>query len=187
MNVPVILSLETATRGGSVWLGQGTVELATRIGDAEVSQSTSLLTDISESLLEAGVKLADVDLFACASGPGSFTGLRIGIATLKALAASLSRPCIGIPTLHAVAHAAGPSCATVVLLPAGRGEGFAQMFSVSEDGAVLWIPLRTYHRKGSLRDTLISGMSGGPASARTCSEASSGAMRKRRTFSSLKT
>ena len=136
MNAPVILSLETATMGGSVWLGFGTVELATRIGDPKVSQSTTLLNDISNSLDEAGVKLAEVDLFACASGPGSFTGLRIGIATLKALAASLSRPCLGIPTLHAVARAGGSSRATLALLPAGRGEVFAQMFSVSEDGTV---------------------------------------------------
>jgi tRNA threonylcarbamoyladenosine biosynthesis protein TsaB len=136
MSAPLILSLETATMGGSVWLGFGTVELTTRIGDPKVSQSASLLKDISDCLDEAGVKLAEVDLFACASGPGSFTGLRIGIATLKALAASLGRPCVGIPTLNAVAHAGGPSRATVALLPAGRGEVFAQMFSVSEEGIV---------------------------------------------------
>ena len=105
---PIILSLETATLGGSVFLGRGSVQLAMRNGDPQVSQSASLLSDINESLEEAGVSLQEVDLFACASGPGSFTGLRIGIATLKALAASLKRPCVGIPTLQAVAHAAGP-------------------------------------------------------------------------------
>lgn len=136
MKAPVILSLETATMGGSVWLGFGTVGLATRIGDPKVSQSATLLQDINDSLDEAGVKLVEVDLFACASGPGSFTGLRIGIATLKALAASLDRPSVGVPTLHAVAHAGGASSATVALLPAGRGELFAQMLSVSENGAV---------------------------------------------------
>jgi tRNA threonylcarbamoyladenosine biosynthesis protein TsaB len=133
---PVILSLETATMGGSVWLGYGTTELATQIGEPDVSQSATLLSDISACLDGAGVKLAEVDVFACASGPGSFTGLRIGIATLKALAASLSRPCVGIPTLQAVAHSGGSSPATVALLPAGRGEVFAQMFSVSEAGIV---------------------------------------------------
>jgi tRNA threonylcarbamoyladenosine biosynthesis protein TsaB len=122
--------------GGSVWLGSGTDELAARIGDPKVSQSASLLKDINDSLDQAGLKLEDVDLFACASGPGSFTGLRIGLATLKGLAASLERPCIGIPTLHAVAHAAGPSVATVALFPAGRGEVFAQMLSVSESESV---------------------------------------------------
>jgi tRNA threonylcarbamoyladenosine biosynthesis protein TsaB len=133
---PLILSLETATLGGSVFLGRGSIQLAARSGDPQVSQSSSLLQDISDSLEEADVSLQDVDLFACASGPGSFTGLRIGIATLKALAASIKRPCVGIPTLQAVAHAAGYSSATVAVLPAGRGEVFAQMFSVSDDEIV---------------------------------------------------
>ena len=136
MNAPIILSLDTATLGGSVWLGRGTSELAARSGDPKVSQSASLLQDINDILTEAKLTLADVELFACASGPGSFTGLRIGIATLKGLAASLERPCLGIPTLHAVAHAAGPSPATVALLPAGRGEVFAQLLSLSADGVV---------------------------------------------------
>ena len=121
---------------GSVWLGCGEVELTSRTGDPDISQSSSLLSDIDQVLQEAGVKLADVDLFCCATGPGSFTGLRIGIATLKGLASSLQRPCVGIPTLAAVAHAGGAGNATVSLLPAGRGEVFVQMFSVSEAGNV---------------------------------------------------
>jgi len=137
MDGPLILSLETAVLGGSVWLGRGQLQLAARNGDPLVSQSNTLLSDINNCLEEAGLALQDVDLFACASGPGSFTGLRIGIATLKALAASLKRPCVGIPTLQAVAYAAGPSSATVALLPAGRGEVFAQLFSVSEHDTVI--------------------------------------------------
>ncbi|HSS19376.1 MAG TPA: tRNA (adenosine(37)-N6)-threonylcarbamoyltransferase complex dimerization subunit type 1 TsaB [Pyrinomonadaceae bacterium] len=136
MSEPVILSLETATLAGSVWLGCGDVELTSRTGDPDVSQSTSLLNDIHEILSEAGVKLVDVDLFCCANGPGSFTGLRIGIATLKGLAAPLKKACVGIPTLAAVAHAGGPGDAIVALLPAGRGEVFVQLFSVSADGKV---------------------------------------------------
>ena len=119
-----------------MFLGRRGLQLTTRKGDPQVSQSNSLLSDINNSLEESGLTLQDVDLFACASGPGSFTGLRIGIATLKALAATLDRPCAGIPTLAAVAHSAGPSTAIVGLLPAGRGELFAQMFSVSADGIV---------------------------------------------------
>ncbi len=135
-NSIVILSLETATMGGSVYVGRGETQLAARSGDPDISHSNSLLSDIRDSLTEAGLALQDVDLFACASGPGSFTGLRIGIATLKALAATLGRPCVGVPTLEAIALAAGTSDATVALLPAGRGEVFAQMFSVLATGEV---------------------------------------------------
>lgn len=161
---PIILSLETATLGGSVFLGRGSVQLAMRNGDPQVSQSASLLSDINEILEEAGVSLQEVDLFACASGPGSFTGLRIGIATLKAFAASLKRPCVGIPTLQAVAHAAGLSGATVAALPAGRGEVFAQLFSVSEDGSVTELdaaahlsPQRLVEKYAALRTAVWAG------------------------------
>jgi tRNA threonylcarbamoyladenosine biosynthesis protein TsaB len=135
-NSPVILSLETATIGGSICVARGTDSLAAREGDSKVSHSNSLLSDIDECLKDAGLRLAEIELFACACGPGSFTGLRIGIATLKALAATLNQPCVGVPTLNAIAQSAGESNATVALLPAGRGEIFAQMFSVSAEELV---------------------------------------------------
>lgn len=137
LDAPLILSVETATRGGSVFLGRGKVELAVKVSQPELSHSNTLLSDIDECLQKSGVKLSEVNLFACAVGPGSFTGLRIGIATMKALAATLKRPSVGIPTLNAVAHAAGSCLLTVALLPAGRGEVFAQRFSVEGDGEVV--------------------------------------------------
>src|SRR5204863_4448137 len=101
-----------------------------------ISHSNTLLADLDKLLAETKTKLPAIDLFAVAAGPGSFTGLRIGIATVKALAATLDRPCAAIPTLQAVALAGGPSDASVALLPAGRGEVFAQLFSVANDGTV---------------------------------------------------
>jgi len=65
-------------------------------------------------------------------GPGSFTGLRIGLATVKAFAAHLNRKVAGVSTLAAVAHASGAQGEILALLPAGRGEVFAQRFSVDE-------------------------------------------------------
>ena len=129
---PLILSVETATLGGSVCVARGVKVLAIAIGDPTLSHSNTLLSDIETCLSKAGVSAGDIELFAAASGPGSFTGLRIGLASVKGLAATLDRPCMGIPTLHAIAHAAGPSEATVALLPAGRGEVFVQLLGVSE-------------------------------------------------------
>ena len=163
MTGPLILSLETATMGGGVFLGRGDVELAARTGRSDVSHSNTLLSDINDCLNKAGLSLSDIEVFACASGPGSFTGLRIGIATVKGLAATLDRPSIGIPTLRAVAHAAGPSSVTVALLPAGRGEVFAQMFSVSADSVVdrdtaaHLSPAKLIERYGGLERVLWAG------------------------------
>ncbi|HKR60096.1 MAG TPA: tRNA (adenosine(37)-N6)-threonylcarbamoyltransferase complex dimerization subunit type 1 TsaB [Pyrinomonadaceae bacterium] len=130
---PLILSIETATLGGGVCLFQADTVLAVVAGDPKLSHSNILLRDVDDCLKQARVTIQDVELFAAASGPGSFTGLRIGLATVKALAATLQRPCVGIPTLQAIARTAGNSGATVSLLPAGRGEVFVQEFSVGED------------------------------------------------------
>jgi len=132
----LILGVETATLGGSVSVTQGHTVLATKIGDPQISHSNTLLRDIEEILQRSNIRLSEIDLFAAACGPGSFTGLRIGLATVKGLAAMLRRPCAGVPTLQAIARAAGESRAVVALLPAGRGEVFAQLLSVGSQGNV---------------------------------------------------
>jgi tRNA threonylcarbamoyladenosine biosynthesis protein TsaB len=132
---PVILAIETATRAGSVALARGREILCSVIGDATASHSNDLVSSVEKTLGDAGVKLTDVDLFAAAVGPGSFTGLRIGLATVKSFAVCTGKRCAGVSTLAAIAHAAGESERTVSLLPAGRGEVFAQLFSV-DDGDV---------------------------------------------------
>jgi tRNA threonylcarbamoyladenosine biosynthesis protein TsaB len=132
---PLILAMETATRAGSVSLVLGARVLASVAGNASSSHSSDLIENIKRVLSDGGRELGAVDVFAAAQGPGSFTGLRIGLATAKALAISMGRKCAGVSTLAAIASAAGKSKRTVALLPAGRGEVFAQMFTV-EDGNV---------------------------------------------------
>ena len=129
---PLILAIETATRAGSVALSRGKETLCSASGDASASHSTDLIQTVEGILASGGAKLSDVELFAAALGPGSFTGLRIGLATIKSFAVCTGRSCAGVSTLAAIAHAAGASEHTVSLLPAGRGELFAQMFSVAD-------------------------------------------------------
>lgn len=153
---PLILSLETATRTGSVALTRGTQRLALRAGEAQVSHSTELLRSVKEVLEEASVRLPDVEFYAVASGPGSFTGLRIGLATVKSFAATLKRSCAGIPTLSAVAHAAGPSARTLAMIPAGRGEVFAQLISISEDGDATPLNEALHQQPEKMLDSIAS-------------------------------
>jgi tRNA threonylcarbamoyladenosine biosynthesis protein TsaB len=149
---PIILSVETATRRGSVSLSKGKDVLSFEIGNPQSSHSNTLLRDINKVLEESKTPVSHVQLLAAAAGPGSFTGLRIGLATVKALAATLRLPCIGIPSLHAVARAAGESKASVALLPAGRGEVFAQMLSVLSDGTVVEIDKPAHLSPQELRE-----------------------------------
>src|SRR6266404_501864 len=128
---PLILAIETATRAGSVALARGGVILSAASGDASASHSTDLIESIDGILQNAAAVLSEIDLFAAAVGPGSFTGLRIGLATIKSFAMCTGKDCAGVSTLAAIAHAAGASQRTLSLLPAGRGELFAQLFSVN--------------------------------------------------------
>jgi len=160
----MILAVETATLAGSIAIARGAQVIGDFNGDPSVSHSNTLLADLDRLLAQTKITLPEIDLFAVAAGPGSFTGLRIGIATVKALAATLGRPCAAIPTLQSVALGGGVSDATVALLPAGRGEVFAQSFAVSADGAVTAFdeaahiaPRKMIEKYGSLERVLWCG------------------------------
>jgi tRNA threonylcarbamoyladenosine biosynthesis protein TsaB len=150
MKDSLILAIETATRAGSVAVAKGRDILSSREGDGAVSHSANLIESIDQVLQEAGAKLSDITLFAAAVGPGSFTGLRIGLATVKALANCTGRGISGISTLAAIAHASGiPRGEVVSLLPAGRGEVFAQRFAV-EQGRVEALDAAAHLSPGAL-------------------------------------
>lgn len=133
---PLILSLDTATAVRSVAITHGEHVLSSLGGRVQKESSASVLQDIDEALTAAGVKLGDIELFAVATGPGSFTGLRSGIATIKAFAATLNRPVAGVPTLHAIASTSERAGRVLASLLAGRGEVFAQLLSVESEDAV---------------------------------------------------
>lgn len=161
---PLILSIETVTSAGSVAVAKGEELIASFRGDSQLSHSNTLLREVDLLLKKANVNLGDIDVFATTSGPGSFTGLRIGLATVKGFASIIDRPCAGIPSLFAIAHAGGPSAATVALMPAGRGEVFAQLLKVLPDYSVVGLdqpahlsPKRMLDKYGELEDVLWSG------------------------------
>ena len=110
--------------------------VAARTDTAHSAHAAMLLAQIDALLEAAAAELREVELFTATVGPGSFTGLRTGLATVKAFAATLARPVVGVPTLHAVARTAGPAPRILASLPAGRGEVFAQFLRVAGDGDV---------------------------------------------------
>jgi tRNA threonylcarbamoyladenosine biosynthesis protein TsaB len=106
------------------------------------------------------VKLKEVGLYAAAVGPGSFTGLRAGLATVKGLALTTARPAVGVQTLHALAYCVRPAARVVSLIPAGRGEVFAQLLSVSAEGLVTELESPTHLPPARLLE-LMAGLGGG--------------------------
>jgi tRNA threonylcarbamoyl adenosine modification protein YeaZ len=132
----LVLSADTATEKRSVAVMHGGSVLSLRVSELRDAGAANVLGDVERALAEASVKLGDIDLFAVTIGPGSFTGLRSGLATMKALAVTLKKPVVGVSTLHAIAHTARPSKHVTVMIPAGRGEVFAQILSVTREGEV---------------------------------------------------
>src|SRR5215470_12434494 len=101
-----VLALDTTTRAGSVALVDGDAVIDERGGDASRTHAERLPAEILSILAAHHRAIADVDLFAVASGPGSFTGLRIGIATIQGLAFVSGRRIVAVPALDAIAQLA---------------------------------------------------------------------------------
>lgn len=100
----IIVSLETATRACSVALHQEGKLVASQSYHLEKSHSSLLPLIIKEMLKNCEVNLTSVDAFAVSSGPGSYTGLRIGTTTAKGLAFALNKPLISVNTLEAMLY-----------------------------------------------------------------------------------
>jgi tRNA threonylcarbamoyladenosine biosynthesis protein TsaB len=92
--------------------------------------SQVLFGEIEGLLKRQSVRLADIDLFAGASGPGSFTGVRVGLAAIKGLAEVLGKPAVAVSNLEALAEF-GKSDARATIVDAHRGEVYAALY----DGA----------------------------------------------------
>jgi tRNA threonylcarbamoyladenosine biosynthesis protein TsaB len=142
----ITLALDTSTRTGGCAVLRGDDMLAEVPGESARTHAERLPGDLMTVLERARLALADVEVFAVATGPGSFTGLRVGIATMQGLALAAGRPLVGVSVLDAlvrsvagVAHA-GTRVATWV--DAWRGEVYAALFAgVDEvEGASVELP-----------------------------------------------
>ena len=98
-----ILAIETSAKAASVCLCEDAFLVAQSYQNTGLTHSQTILPMCEQLLKHAGTALSDVDVIACAAGPGSFTGLRIGLATAKGLAWSADKPCCGVSTLEAMA------------------------------------------------------------------------------------
>ncbi len=131
-----ILGIETSTRTGGVAVVSEQGVVAQYTLNIEVTHSERLMATVDRVLNDTHMKISKLDGFAVAIGPGSFTGLRIGISTVKGLAFSTGKPVAAVPTLKALAwnlpHAACPICP---LLDARKHEVYAALYAF--EGSVL--------------------------------------------------
>jgi tRNA threonylcarbamoyladenosine biosynthesis protein TsaB len=145
------LALDTSTRTGGCAVVRGDDVLAEVPGDPARTHAERLPGDLMLALDRARATLADVELFAVAVGPGSFTGLRVGIATMQGLALAAERPLVGVSVLDALARVAGAAVAgmrTATWVDAWRGEVYAALYdgAVEAEGASVELPERILAR-----------------------------------------
>lgn len=129
-----ILTVDTATRRGTVSAVQGDYVLAFAAHDRPMTHAERLFGMVDEVLASAGWTASQVDLLAVGKGPGSFTGVRVGMAAAKGIAFALRIPLVGVVSLAAMAHAGRPSAGglpVVAMIDAKKGEIFVACYSAS--------------------------------------------------------
>src|SRR5262245_30256569 len=135
-----VLALETSTLAGSVALLDDDRVVGETMLNISLTHSERLMAMVDRLLQDSGVRLDHLGGLAVSVGPGSFTGLRVGIATAKGLALALHLPVVPVPTLDALAarlpFAAAPVCS---VLDARKGEVYLSRYEWRHEGmARLW-------------------------------------------------
>lgn len=129
------LALDTSSKTGSVAFLKERRVLAEYSFRTRANHAETLLDSIQVLLNHCGGKLKDVDLLALTTGPGSFTGLRIGASTIKGLALPGRKPVVGVSTLEALAWNAAPSNVDICpVLDARKDEIYTALYRIGADG-----------------------------------------------------
>jgi tRNA threonylcarbamoyladenosine biosynthesis protein TsaB len=135
-----ILGIETSTKTGSVAVVSESGVIAQYSLNIEVTHSERLMSTVDRVLKDTGLAIGDLDGFSVALGPGSFTGLRIGIATVKGLAFATGKPVAAVSTLKALAaNLPFASHAVCPLLDARKKEVYAALYR--QEGEILVVEM----------------------------------------------
>lgn len=128
-----LLAIDTAANlcSACVWDTETGTERGRSVADLGKGHAEFLMTTIDEALTAAGCGFADLGMLAVATGPGSFTGVRVGVATSRGLALALKIPAVGVSTLDAIAAEAAqahPGQHVLATIDAGREELYVALY-----------------------------------------------------------
>ena len=128
------LAFESSAKAASVALLRDGSLISQYSQCSGLTHSRTLLPMAEDLLKNAELKLSDIDLFAVAHGPGSFTGIRIGVSTVKGLAWACDKPCVGVSTLESMAwHGLAAGGLVCPVMDARRSQVYNALFRI-EDG-----------------------------------------------------
>lgn len=133
--MPIILNIETSTKNCSVSIVEDGMIIALKeLVDMKYSHAEKLHPFISEVLEEGNVSLTQIDAVAVSKGPGSYTGLRIGVSAAKGLAFAFDIPLISVNTLQSLAMSVQPDSGVIIpMLDARRMEVYSAVFNTGFD------------------------------------------------------
>jgi len=133
--MPIILNIETATEICSVCISQNDKVISFAENDKGFSHASTLTILIQKCLADANITLTDIDAVAISKGPGSYTGLRIGVSVAKGICYALDKPMIAIDTLQALAWASAQEKKEQAhycpMIDARRMEVYTSMYDLS--------------------------------------------------------
>ncbi len=128
-----LLAIDTARREGSIALLRDSEVVAEVLMGEGPGFGETLFQAIEGLLAEHSLALADIDCYAAATGPGSFTGIRVGLVAAKALAETNRKPIVGVSNLRALASTARGDSVRVPVLDARRGGLFAGFYAADSE------------------------------------------------------
>lgn len=132
-----VLAFDSTAKVASVAVSEGEKILAAYSIDNGLTQSELLLPMAENILKSLGLDFDDIDIFAASVGPGSFTGVRIGVSLVKGLAFSKSKPCVAVSTLEGLAENIAPLDALLVpVMDARRSQVYTALFTSRGERAV---------------------------------------------------
>ena len=123
----LILGVDCSGKQGSVALVKDGKPVYQCTYDSNMTHSQNLLSLINNAVTVCGIKNTDIDLFAVTLGPGSFTGLRIGLALIKGMAMALDKPCVGVSSLKALTACVDFDGIVVPCFDARRGQVYCNV------------------------------------------------------------
>lgn len=129
------LAFESSAKAASVALCDGETLIAQTTQNCGLTHSVTLLPMAEALLKNTGYKLSDVQMFAVAHGPGSFTGIRIGVSAVKGLAWGAQKAAVGVSTLEAMAYnglAFGEGAVLCCVMDARRNQVYNALFEIRE-------------------------------------------------------
>ena len=141
----LILGIESSAKAASAALVRDGVLIGQYFQCSGLTHSATLLPMAEELLASTGTDKAALDAVAVACGPGSFTGVRIGVAAVKGLCWALEKPAIGVSTLEAMAWnglAAAPGEIVCCCMDARRGQVYNALFEISDGAPARLVPDR---------------------------------------------